>query len=160
MNTDDAVERVVEWPQEDITGTTTDADVGQMEPWVQTKYSGIVTAPFREDNKLVYWVARFAQVLPYVMVDAPNAMDAVRELVELVPDLFAADCALTPAPQGAEVERLKAHILAASDALRDGDPDEAYHQLYAAIDPDFSTTGKGPFEKLRAAQRPQEPSDE
>lgn len=48
------------------------------------------------------------------------------------------------------VIRAQRAIVAAADALRDGDPQEAYHQLYGYADPTYTETGD-PFERLRAA---------
>lgn len=58
-------------------------------------------------------------------------------------------------PSSGRAERA---ILAAADALRDGDPQEAYHQLYGYADPTYTETAD-PFEKLRAALSPSPPQE-
>jgi phage shock protein A len=53
---------------------------------------------------------------------------------------------LTEAEQ--ERDRLRGRIVLAADAFTTDDVDEAYHELYAAVDPDFAST-VDPFERWR-----------
>jgi chromosome segregation ATPase len=53
---------------------------------------------------------------------------------------------LTEAEQ--ERDRLRGRIVKASDALAENDTNEAYHELYAAVDPDFASMVH-PFERWR-----------
>jgi hypothetical protein len=65
-----------------------------------------------------------------------DAHPALRELVRR----------LTEAEQ--ERDRLRGRIVLAADAFTTDDVDEAYHELYAAVDPDFAST-VDPFERWR-----------
>lgn len=80
-----------------------------------------------------------AQFIAHAREDIPALLARVRELEQ------------EAAALRARVAQLQRGILAASDALIEKDAEEAYHNLYSAIDPDFKVTGDGPFQQLRRA---------
>ncbi len=72
------------------------ADI-QLEDWAPTLYDGIESALFRDEpGKPVYYVVRWTDHA-WVTTDGESREDAVRKLIEMVPDIFALYEAKAPA---------------------------------------------------------------
>ena len=68
----------------------TDYEYGdiQIEDWVDTLYAGIESAAFKDDDECpAYFVARW-KARPWITTDDISRKDAVRNLIEMVPEMF------------------------------------------------------------------------